>query len=102
MMPLELSVSDSTIWSVTLELPIKILEASFSLYFDVYSTDITCDNHHLTIDKFMEQATCDCLSIVTSYGMSRYMHKIALDCEFLVEFFCLFLSKKVNTLSIVK
>jgi hypothetical protein len=29
MMPLELSVSDATIWSVMLELSIKILDASF-------------------------------------------------------------------------
>ncbi len=34
-MPLELSVSDATIWSVTLESTITIIEASFSLTYDV-------------------------------------------------------------------
>ncbi len=40
---LELSVSDTTIWRVTLESSITILEASFSLIYDVYSTGITCN-----------------------------------------------------------
>ncbi len=37
-MPLESSLSDATIWSVTLELSITILEASFTLIYNVYST----------------------------------------------------------------
>ncbi len=40
MTPLELSVSDATIWRVTLGLSIMILEASFTLIYDVYSTAI--------------------------------------------------------------
>ena len=37
MTPLELSVSDATIWRVTLGLSIMILVASFTLIYDVYS-----------------------------------------------------------------
>jgi hypothetical protein len=36
-------VSDATIWIVTLESSIIILEASFSHIYDVYSTSITYD-----------------------------------------------------------
>jgi hypothetical protein len=36
-----LSVSGATIWSFNLELSIKILEASFSLIYDVYGRVIT-------------------------------------------------------------
>jgi hypothetical protein len=49
MMPLESSFSDATIWSVTLESSIIVLEASFTLINDVYSTGITYDNRQLTI-----------------------------------------------------
>jgi len=49
MMPIEASVSDGTIWSITLELTITILEALFTLIYYVYSTDITNDNHQLMI-----------------------------------------------------
>jgi hypothetical protein len=41
MMPLELSVSDDTIRSVTVESSIIIQEASFALINDVYSTGVT-------------------------------------------------------------
>ncbi len=44
MMPLELSLSDATIWSVALESSIVILEASFTLIFDVYSRGVTYDD----------------------------------------------------------
>ncbi len=44
MAPLELSVSDATIWSVTLEVSIRILVASFTLIFDVNSTGVTYDD----------------------------------------------------------
>jgi len=53
MTPLELSVSDATIWSVTLESSITILEASFTLIYDVYSTGITYDDRTM----FKTQAT---------------------------------------------
>ncbi len=46
-MPLESSVSDTTFLSVTLESSITILEASFTLTYDVYSTEavflVVCD-----------------------------------------------------------
>ncbi len=50
-MPLELSVSDATIWIVTLELSIAILEASFLLIHDVYSTDVAYGDHKSMIIK---------------------------------------------------
>jgi hypothetical protein len=43
------SVSDATIWSVTLESSIMILEVSFTITFDVYGTGITYDDRQLTI-----------------------------------------------------
>ncbi len=46
-MPLELSVSDTTIWSITLESSVTILETSFSLIYDVYSAGITHDDHQM-------------------------------------------------------
>jgi hypothetical protein len=49
MMTLELSVSDVTIWSITVESLIMILEASFILIYDVYSTGITYDDRQLKI-----------------------------------------------------
>jgi hypothetical protein len=49
MMPQELSVSDATIWSVTLKLSITSLEASFALIHDAYSTGIAYDDHPLRI-----------------------------------------------------
>jgi hypothetical protein len=48
-MPIDVSVSDSTIWSVTLELSITTLEASFTLIYDVYSTGITYDDCQIII-----------------------------------------------------
>jgi hypothetical protein len=44
MMPLEQSVSDATIWSVTLDLLIMILETSFTLNCGVYNKSITYDD----------------------------------------------------------
>jgi hypothetical protein len=49
MMPLESSVSDSRIWSVTVEWSITILEASFTLIHDVYSAGVTYDECQLMI-----------------------------------------------------
>ncbi len=48
-MPLELLVSDATIWGITLVLSITILVTLFSLSYAVYSTGITYDDHQLTI-----------------------------------------------------
>jgi hypothetical protein len=64
MMPPESLVSDATIWSVTLESSIMILEASFALIYEVYNTFVTyglmiivnqsaIDNHNM----FTVQAT---------------------------------------------
>jgi hypothetical protein len=49
MMPLDLLVSDATIWSATLESSIMILEVSFTLIYDVCRTFFTYDNHQLMI-----------------------------------------------------
>ncbi len=51
MTPLESSVSDATIWSITLELSITILEASFTLIYYVYGIGDTRDNHHVTMER---------------------------------------------------
>ena len=40
MTPLELSVSEATIWSVTLELSNTIVKASFTLSYNVYSSSL--------------------------------------------------------------
>jgi hypothetical protein len=48
-MPPELSVSDVAIRSFTPELSIMILETSFTLIHDVYSTDLAYDDRQLTI-----------------------------------------------------
>ncbi len=53
MMPQELSVSDATISSVTLEPSTTILEASFTLIYNVYSTGVTRDDRNM----FIVQAT---------------------------------------------
>jgi len=47
MTPLESSVSDATIWSITLELSIMIQEAPFAIIYDVYSIGIIYDNYQL-------------------------------------------------------
>jgi hypothetical protein len=49
MTPLELSVSDATIQSITPESSTTILEVSFSLTYDVYGTGIAYDDQQLTI-----------------------------------------------------
>ncbi len=49
MTSLELSVSGATIRSANLGSSIMILEASFTLIYDVYSTGITCDDRQLMI-----------------------------------------------------
>ncbi len=51
MMPLEFSVSDATIWSVTLKSSITNLELSFTLIYDVYSTGVTFNNRQLTVEN---------------------------------------------------
>ncbi len=48
-MPQELSLTDATIWSNTLELSIMILEASFTLNYDVYSAGVAYDDRQLGI-----------------------------------------------------
>jgi len=50
MMPLESSVSDATIWSITLGSSIIILEASFRLIYIVLSAGVTYDDCQLTIE----------------------------------------------------
>jgi hypothetical protein len=49
-MPLESSVSDATVWSMTIDLSITILEALFTLIYDVYRADITYDVHQLIVN----------------------------------------------------
>ncbi len=49
MTPLESSVSDATVWSITQELSIAILDVSFTLISDVYSTGVTYGDSQLTI-----------------------------------------------------
>jgi hypothetical protein len=49
MTPIELSVSDATIWSVTLESSITILEVPFTLIYFVYHIGITYDDRQLMI-----------------------------------------------------
>ncbi len=46
MTPLELSVSDTTIWSITLESSVTIPDASFTHIYEVYGTDIAYDDCH--------------------------------------------------------
>ncbi len=41
-----MSVTDDTIWSITLESSITILEASFKLIYDVYNTGIIYNAQH--------------------------------------------------------
>ncbi len=53
MIPLVSSVSETTIWSVTLEPSTTILEASFTLIYNVYSTGVTHDDRNM----FIVQAT---------------------------------------------
>ncbi len=50
MMRLESSVSDATILSITVELSIMTLEASFALIYDVYSTGIIYEDCQLIIN----------------------------------------------------
>jgi hypothetical protein len=49
MTPLELSVSDTTIWSITLELSNTILVVLFTTINDAYGKGITYDDRQLTI-----------------------------------------------------
>ncbi len=46
-------MSDATIWSVTLEPSITILDASFTLIYNVYGTGVTHDDRNM----FIVQAT---------------------------------------------
>jgi hypothetical protein len=60
MTPLELSVSDATIWSIIQEWSIMIPDDSFTLIRDVQSTGITYDDHQSLIDvcnMFIVQTT---------------------------------------------
>jgi hypothetical protein len=57
MMHLELSVSDATIWSVTLESSNTTQEASSTLTYDVYSTGVTYDEYKIdNCNLFIVQA----------------------------------------------
>ncbi len=47
-------MSDTTIWSVTLELSIMIQEASATLTYEVYSTAVTYYDHQLAIMTFLQ------------------------------------------------
>jgi len=49
MTPLKSSVSDTTIWSFTLESSIMIVEESFTLTYDVHGTGTTYNDHQLTL-----------------------------------------------------
>ncbi len=41
--------SDASMWAITLELPINILEASFTLIYDINSTGITDDDRQFMV-----------------------------------------------------
>jgi hypothetical protein len=43
-------MSNVTIWNITLESSIMILEASFTLIYDVYSAGITYDNRQWAVN----------------------------------------------------
>jgi hypothetical protein len=61
----ELSVSDATILSVTPESSITILETSFTLIYDVYSTGVTYDDHQ---SYYILQATGDSSKMLIQTG----------------------------------
>ncbi len=64
----ELSVSDATIWSVTLKSSLMILESSFTLIYDIYITGITYDNCNM----FITQSTAyNCLKANLKIGRSQ-------------------------------
>jgi hypothetical protein len=44
---IESSVNDATIWSITLDLPIMTLKASFALICDVYNTSVNYYDHNV-------------------------------------------------------
>jgi hypothetical protein len=61
MTPLEPSVSDATIWSITLESSIMILEVSFTLMYDVY----------IALASLISSSIDDCnISIVQANGVN--------------------------------
>ncbi len=72
-MPLESLVSDATIWSITQEASITILEASFRLIYDVYRRGITYDNHQLMIFMFIVQTKG--LSVIRLFRAIIYVCK---------------------------
>jgi len=61
--PLESSVSGAIIWSITLELSITILPASFTLINDVYSKGITYDDRNMFIVQATE-LTCSLNNLI--------------------------------------
>jgi hypothetical protein len=71
MTPLELSESDATIWSVTLELSITILEASFAQIYEVYVFD--------DCNMFIVQA------IAELCNLTHFAECFCADCLFLVQ-----------------
>jgi hypothetical protein len=50
-MPLESSVGNATIWSITLESSITILDESFTLIYHVHCTGITYDDRQSIINR---------------------------------------------------
>jgi hypothetical protein len=63
MTSLESSVSDTTIWSIALELSITILVVSFALINDVYSKGITYDDRNMFIVQATE-LTCSLNNLI--------------------------------------
>ncbi len=55
-------MSDATIWSITLALSLKILEASFSLIYDVYSTAGNTKGGSITIDLLFDWFGIGCMT----------------------------------------
>jgi hypothetical protein len=72
MTPLKSSLSDGTIWSIMLESSIMILEASFTLIYDVYSTGITYDDHQLTIVNVYSTGPNSSLGYKTFRGFNKF------------------------------
>ncbi len=83
-MPLQLSVSYATIFSVTLESSPMMLEVSFTLTCNVYSTDITYDNHQLIIRIGLLYKPLIATNIVLSFSAGLKYHIWMLDGLFLL------------------
>jgi hypothetical protein len=55
---------DVTIWSITLELSISLLEASFVLLEDIYSTGRSGFNRQITIVACLQYRALVCKSVI--------------------------------------